>query len=129
ADVAHRPVGRGDLDTVDRAVLPAPQAPGRRDLALEAEGDEGGREELVHPLDPEAAPVSAGTVRIWAEPVPEDPDGRQPRLHHLDRIVPRGRAREDDHAGLAIVGRPRPGPARVEIALDEEAAGLGVGAE
>src|SRR5262249_35825128 len=60
ADVAHAPVGRGDLDAVDGARLAPVEPPRRRGLALEAERDEGGRVELVLALDPEAAAVAAG---------------------------------------------------------------------
>src|SRR5690349_9853588 len=129
AHLPDRPVGRGDLDPVDRAVLAAVQAPGRRHLALEAEGDERGGEELVEPLDAEPTAEATGPARVRTQAVTQDADGRRAGLHHLDRVVPRGRPREDDHGRLAVVGRPPAGAPRVQVALDEEPPGLRMGAE
>src|SRR5262245_63074184 len=129
AHLAHGAVGRGDFDAVHRAVAAAGEAPGRRHLALEAEGDEGRAEELVLALDAETAAVAPGAPRILAQPVAENADGAVARLHDLHGIVAGGRAREDDHAGFAVVRGAPAGAARVEVALDEEPARLRVRAE
>ena len=58
ADVAHRAVGRGDLDAVHGAGAAAAEPPRRRGLALEAERDERVGQEPVDALDAEAAAVA-----------------------------------------------------------------------
>src|SRR6185503_8260724 len=78
---------------------------------------------------PEPAPVPARAAGVRAQRVAQDADGAVPGLHHLHGIIPRGGAREDDHAGLAVMGRPRAGAAGIEIALDEEPSRLRMRAE
>ena len=108
AHVAHRAVGRGDLDAVHRAVRRPPWSPhGGVDLALEAEGDEGGGEELVHALDAEAAAVAPGAAGVLAQPVAQDADGGM-----RDSTTSTGLFRAVEPAkmiiaGLAVEGRPR----------------------
>src|SRR5256712_12859182 len=64
AHVTDRAVGRPDLDVVHGAVEAAAQTPRRRRLALEAEGDEGRRQELVHALDAQAAAKLPGAAGV-----------------------------------------------------------------
>ena len=129
ADVAHRAVGGRDLDAVDGAVRAAPEAPRRGRLALEAERDEGGREELVHALDAEAAAQAPGAARVLAKPVAQDAHGADARLHDLHRVIAGRRSPEDDHGRLAVERGPPARAAGIEIPLDEELARLGMRAE
>src|SRR5262245_4085285 len=129
SDRAQGSVGTLDLDGVDRAIVSALVSPRRRHLALEAEGDEGGGAELVHALDPEPAAVSPGAARILANAVLHDPHGWKPRLHDLDGIVASGGASEDDQPGFTVRAWTRSRASGVQVALDEELAGLGMRAE
>src|SRR5215470_12051915 len=129
AYVTSGSIGRCDLDAIHRAIESTAKTPRRRRFALEAEGDEARFEELIDALDAEAAAELAGATRIRPKTVFQNPHRWHARLDDLDRIVARGRAREDDHRRLAVVRRPRAGAPRVEIALDEELARLRVRAE
>src|SRR5882724_8353107 len=127
AHVADRAVGRRDLDAVHGAVAASAETPRRRRFALEAEGDERRREELVHALDAEASPELAGAAGVRPQAVAQDAHRRHARFHDLHGIVARGGAPEDDHRRLAVVGRTGTRAARVEIALDEQPARLRMG--
>src|SRR5262249_3760531 len=93
AHVTSRAVARRDLDPVPGAVESAAQSPRWRRLPLQAEGDEGRREELIHALDAQAATKRAGAARVHPEAVFQNSHRRQARFDDLDRIVARGRAR------------------------------------
>src|SRR5262249_61147233 len=102
AGLAQARAGRRDVDAVPGAVLAAPEPPGRRRLALEAERDKGRLEGVILALDPEAAAVAPRAPRVAPQRVAHDANGRQPRFDHLHRIVTGCRAREDDHRRLAV---------------------------
>src|SRR5262245_14505546 len=129
AHVTSRAVRGTDLHAIHGAIASPAESPGRRRLPLEAEGDEGRREELVHALDAEPAAKLPGAARVRPKAVAENTHRGHARFDDLDRIVARGRAREDDHRRLAVICGARARPARVEIALDEQAAGLRMSAE
>src|SRR5439155_7630221 len=90
AHVSHGAVGRGDLHAVDGTVLPAPEPPGRRRLALEAEGDEGRQQEVVVALDAEAPAVASGATRVLAQPVAGDANQRKRSEEHTSELQSRG---------------------------------------
>ena len=119
AHVADRAVGRRDLDAVHRAVAPSAETPRRRRSALQAEGDERRREELVHALDAEASPELAGAAGVRPQAVFQNSHRRHARFDDLHGIVARGGAREDDHRRLAVIGWTGTRAAGVEVALDE----------
>src|SRR5207249_12157815 len=129
AHLSQGSVRRRDVDAVDGAILPAPEPPGRRRLALEAERDEGRLQEVILALDPEAAAVAPGAARVAAERIAHDANGRQARLDDFHRVVARGGAREDDHRRLAVEAWAGAGAARIQIALDEELARMRMRAE
>ena len=124
AHVTSRTVGRRDLDAIHGAVKSPAEPPGRRRLPLQAERDEDWREEPVHALDAEPAAKLTGAARVRPQAVAHDTHRRHARFDDFDRIVARGRAREDDHRRLAVIRGARARPAHVEIALDEQPARL-----
>src|SRR5262249_27778478 len=114
ANMAYRAVAGRDLDPVHGTVLSAPESPPRPDLALQAEGDEARRQELVLALDAETAPMLPGAAGVLAQLIAEDPDGAETRLHDLHGIVARGGSAEDDHGRLAVEAGPSARSAGIE---------------
>src|SRR5439155_4512138 len=111
------------------AVAASAETPRWRRFALEAEGDERRREELVLALDAEASPELAGTTGVRPQAIAHDVHRRHARFHDLHGIVARGGAREDDHRRLAVIGWTGTRAAGVEVALDEQPGRLRMGAE
>src|SRR5262245_9531279 len=95
--VPHRSVRRWHLYGVDGTSRSPEKPPRGSRLALETEGDEGRRQELVCALDAEAAAVTTGAAGVPPETVVADAHEAEPRLHDFRRVVACGGPSEDDH--------------------------------